>query len=319
MSTPRPGSDEVLGYLRTLSNAGRWGDDDERGTLNLITESKVRAATALVRTGRVVSLSADLDPDDADPLGLGTEISLTPTTYAIGPVLAARETLTMTTHGSPTHLDAPSHMAWEGRWYNGFDTGERHAQGTPARATIAAARAGITTRGVLLDVAAARGVPWLAPGDGAFPEDLDAAERRQGVRVEAGDVLIVRTGFLERGGHADLTASGYHASCLPWLHERGVAVIASDGLNDINPSGYGPPRPATPADYAALSRDELRLLYPIHAIGLTAMGAWLLDNVIVAELRDVCEELGRWEFLLSVAPPRLVGATGFPVNPIAVF
>jgi kynurenine formamidase len=105
------------------------------------------------------------------------------------------------------------------------------------------------------------------------------------------------------------------------LHERGVAVIASDALNDIQPSGYGPDRVLNPAvdDLTGFDTSLLDLLYPVHAVALVAMGAWLVDNVVVEELRATCERLGRWEFFISMEPLRLVGATGSQVNPLAVF
>jgi kynurenine formamidase len=166
---------------------------------------------------------------------------------------------------------------------------------------------GVATRGVLLDVAATRGVDWLEPGEAVFPEDLEACEAAASVRVEEGDVLLMRTGYgkkvrdlgpddVARGGRA-----GWHAACLPWFHERGVAMIACDTAQDALPSGYP------------------GLRSPIHAVGITAMGLWLIDNCDLEELSGVCDQSGRWEFLFLLAPLRWVGATGSPANPIAIF
>jgi kynurenine formamidase len=139
------------------------------------------------------------------------------------------------------------------------------------------------------------------------PSDLEAAEDRQGVRVDEGDVLLLRTGYgrkvRDQGPDevAKVGRAGWHAACLPWLHERGVAMIACDTAQDAIPSGY-------PA-----------LRNPIHAVGIVAMGLWLLDNCDLEGLAQNCDGLGRWEFLFTLAPLRWVGATGSPANPIATF
>ncbi len=165
---------------------------------------------------------------------------------------------------------------------------------------------GVTTRGMLLDVARVRGVRWLEPGEGVFPDDLEAAEQLAGVRVEAGDAVLLRTGYgarkLERGPDAvrAVGRAGWHAACLPWLHERDVALIGCDTAQDVHPSGYPSMRS------------------PVHAIGIVAMGLWLLDNCNLEELAATCQRLGRHEFQLQLAPLRIAGATGSPVNPIAL-
>jgi kynurenine formamidase len=318
-----PSRDEVLGYFDSLSNWGRWGADDELGTLNLIQpEHRVRAAR-LVREGTVVPLGMDLDPSEPDPLRRGTQVHLEPTRYGMGRMHSARERVTLTPHGSLTHLDAPSHIGWDGHFYNGVEIASVAGEAGMSRLSVLGARGGIVTRGVLLDVAAARGVAWLEDGDGIHPEDLLEAERRQGVRLDVGDVLVARTGYLARVGASADDASyagvGFHVSCLPLLHERGIAVLASDALNDMNPSGYAHEGPLTPAEFQTSDDDSASLAFPVHAVALTAMGLWLLDHVEVEELREVCERLSRWEFMLTVEPLRLAGSTGSPVNPLAIF
>jgi kynurenine formamidase len=165
---------------------------------------------------------------------------------------------------------------------------------------------GVVSRGVLLDVARLRGVDWLEPGDGILPGELEAAEAAQGVRVEEGDILLVRTGHLHRRneeGPRPLAGGwpGLSAACLPWLRERGVAVLGGDPVSDVVPSGF----PSMPQ--------------PLHQIGIPHMGLWLLDNCNMEELTHACQERGRWEFLFTIAPLRIQYGTGSPVNPIAVF
>jgi kynurenine formamidase len=319
-----PSREEILGYFSDLSNWGRWGDEDQLGTLNLITPELRRRAAALITEGVVVPLGMDLDPGAPDPLSRGTQVRLEPIRYAMGRMTAARERLTLTPHGSLTHLDSPAHIAWDGSIYNGWTTAAAFGPSGVTRLSVHQARAGIVTRGVLLDIAAVRGADSLEDGDGVFPEDLLAAEERQGIRVAEGDVLIVRTGYLTRALRSDgnddhYGGVGYHASALPLLHERGVAVIASDALNDMNPSGYAFDGPATPAAFDRLDVETASLAFPVHAIALTAMGAWLLDHVEVEELALTCRHLGRWEFFVSVEPLRMVGSTGSHVNPLAIF
>jgi kynurenine formamidase len=324
MSRVRPPSaDRVLRYFDELSNHGRWGEDDELGTLNHITPQARVAAARLVEHGLVVPLGMDLDPAEPDPLHRGTEVALEPIRYQMGRMTAARERFTLVAHGSLTHLDSPAHIGWDGRFYNGRSVDDTLGPAGAATMSVAAARHGIVGRGVLLDIAAARGTTWLDDGDGIYPEDILEAERRQGVTLRRGDIVVCRTGYLARmaaGGADDHYAGvGYHVSCLPLLHEREVAVIASDALNDMNPSGYALAEPATPAMFEHLDVATASLAFPVHAVALAAMGAWLLDHVEVEELAATCLRLGRWEFLLTIEPLRLRGATGSHVNPLAIF
>ncbi|GAB2600924.1 hypothetical protein Aab01nite_64520 [Paractinoplanes abujensis] len=210
------------------------------------------------------------------------------------------EHLGLAYHGNTvTHLDAPCHLSWDGRLYNGRPHTMVGAESGSAWATVTAAARGITTRGVLLDVAAVRGVEWLEPGQGVFPADLEEAERRQGVRVGSGDAVLMRTG---RGrGRDGFDQAGWHASCLPWLHDRGVALIGADTPQDVQPSGYE------------------AVLMPVHAVSLVAMGLWMLDNCDLEACAATAAELDQWDFQLAVAPLRLAATSGSPVNPIATF
>lgn len=325
MTPAVPSEDEVLSWFDTLSNWGRWGRDDELGTLNHISPAARIAAAGLVRTGVTVSCAWDIggSPSADQPTGpmgpprrymlatgqgLRDEHRITPPGREHDRAAGAAEYLGLVYHGhTVTHLDGLSHIFWDGRMYNGKPAElVTSAFGATAHA-ITAARAGIVTRGVLIDVPAVRGVDWLEPGDAVFPADLEAAERRAGVIVGAGDALVLRTGYgrkVREKGPDDVAAvgrAGWHAACLPWLHERGVSVIACDTAQDAIPSGYP------------------RLRNPIHAIGIVAMGLWLNDNCDLEALASMCTELGRWEFLYTLAPLAWTGATGSPANPLATF
>lgn len=317
-----PSEDDVLGYFDSLSNWGRWGDDDELGTLNLISPAKRIAATQLVRVGRTVSCAWDIGgPPPADqPFGPPARFMV-----ATGQGLAdphrvtspwrpgdrssgALEHLGLVYHGhTVTHIDGLSHIFWDGRMYNGKPAELVTSTLGATHHAITALRDGVVTRGVLLDVAGNRGVDWLEPGEAVHPSDLEACETSGGMRVEEGDVIMLRTGYgkkvRDKGGDevARVGRAGWHASCLPWFRERSVSVIACDTAQDAQPSGYKTVRG------------------PIHAVGIVAMGLWLLDNCDLEELAKTCSELGRYEFLFTLAPLRWVGATGSPANPLATF
>ncbi|BEL05529.1 cyclase family protein [Actinoplanes sichuanensis] len=307
--------DDVLGYFDTLSNWGRWGDDDQRGTLNHITDDVRLAAARTVRHGRSVSCGWEV--------AVPQEMERSTTTCPCAAEMPgaehmpahfhadrrwgfSSERLSLTFHGnSITHLDSPCHLYWDGRMYNGRPHTLVDPRTGSAWGTVTAAADGIVTRGVLLDVAATRGVSWLEPGEAVHPADLEAAERRQGVQVRPGDAVLLRTGYgrfrHEQGYAWSVTQAGWHASCLPWLHERGVAVIGADTPQDVQPSGYD------------------QVLMPVHAVGLVAMGLWLVDNCDLEACAATAAELGQWDFQFTVAPIRFAGTSGSPVNPIATF
>ena len=313
-----PSADEVVGYFDKLSNWGRWGPEDRKGTLNLITPEKRHAAAGLIRTGEVVSLSRDIDPENADPLGTG--LAVVQRFMGIGEVRhhagdgvsrfdAVTDYVGIAAHGSNTHLDGLAHYSWDGMTYNGRAVSETVSSIGGAELSIRDARDGLVSRGVLLDVVALYDGEWLKPGHAITPADLEEAERRQGVTVAPGDVLVVHTGDVARtlalGPDRDgpmARQAGLHAACLPWLRERDVAALGSDAIQDVQPSGF----------------DDMSLLRPIHAVGLVAMGLWLIDNLELTELATVCTAARRWEFFFAMLPWRMAGVTSCATNAIAL-
>ena len=311
-----PSEAEVREYLRTLSNWGRWGADDELGTINLVTPAKRIQAAGLVTDGVSVTCARPWTTEIAadttvQPMRFMVDSGEGRATASPERQVARRgaaEFIGMVFHGySITHVDAPSHYFWDGRMYNG-----RSSELVTSRegATVAAVenlRDGVVSRGVLLDIPRLRGIDALPAAEGVMPEELDAAERAQGVRVEAGDILLVRTGYYGRrlrSGPVNPMASGspaLHVACCPWLRDRGVAMVGTDTHNDVAP----PPYPAMGNAF--------------HVVSLVAMGLWLIDNANLEDLALACAERRRWQFLLAVAPLRLANVTGSPVNPIALF
>jgi kynurenine formamidase len=294
---------EVLALFERCSNRGRWGPDDQLGTLNFVTPEKRRAAARLVRTGRAVSLARRLrrarSRNNPHPIAHRMLEGLQPD--AVG----SSDAVEIAPHGyAVTHLDALGHAFFSGSAWGGRRVADIVSNDGLAFADIVPQRLGVFTRGVLLDVARARGVSWLEAGDGVSLADLEAAEALAGVRVESGDAILVRVGLSPReqaqGEEDPSHRAGLLPECIPWLFEREVAVYGGDCIEQL-PSGY----PALPA--------------PLHQVGLVAMGLVLLDNPELEELTGAVAEEGRAEFLLTCAPLPIPGATGSPVNPLAVF
>ncbi len=317
MARERPTESEIFGWFDTLSNWGRWGKDDLLGTLNLITPEKRRAAAALVREGIHIScawpISYEPTPEvPAAPrhfmLASGDE---EPPADSIGRTASA-DAFVLNGHGlTLTHLDTPSHTFWRpapGKprtMFNGFSPSLVRTRDGATAGSIELVGNGIVTRGVLLDIARLQGVDYLEPGTEIFPEDLEAAEAAQGARVESGDALFIRTGhpkYRTQVGPAVRPGvqAGPQAACLPWFRARDIALLGCDVANDVRPIEF----PRTGG--------------PVHGIGMSALGLWLMDSGNHEELAEACARLGRWEFMLVIAPLKLHNGTASPVNPIAI-
>jgi kynurenine formamidase len=222
---------------------------------------------------------------------------------------ASRDYIGADVHGlGITHIDALCHMFVDGQMFNGLSADLVKSTGS-TRNSILSASEGISGRGVLLDIPAAQGIAFCDPATAITVADLEAAEAAEEVTVEPGDLLIIATGRDARrvalGGVLDPIKSGLAGlgpDCLEWLHERGVAVLGSDGISDQMPAGKIEGWP-----------------FPIHQVGITAIGLHLIDNLRLDTLLETARRYRRWEFLLTIAPMRIPGGTGCPVNPIALF
>lgn len=294
--------DQVLELFASCSNTGRWGEDDERGTLNYITPEKRLSALRSVQHGVTVPLAHPLVTRGSRQSPPSATHVLTFSGYQPH---SALEVLSLTPHGfEMTHLDAVCHMFFEGSAYNGRRAADVLSRQGLTFGSIMAAEDGIVTRGVLLDVARARGVDHLEPGDGIGVGDLEAAEELGGVRVESGDVVFIRSGLRLReartGPAAPSPREGVLAETLPWFHEREIAVYTGDCIERA-PSGYP------------------RVPFPLHQVGLSAMGLSLMDSSDCERLAEACAAYGRCAFLVVIAPLRVPGGSASPVNPLAVF
>jgi len=289
--------------IKTLSNWGRWGADDELGTLNLITPAKRKQAAALVREGVTVSLAHDAGQIASDTFSeFGHKVMLPKE----ADFTFASDEYRMAYHGfTQTHMDSLCHMIYKGRMYNGFSQKEVTERGA-AKLSVVNAKQGIFTRCVLMDIPKLLNVRFLDGGQAIYPDQLEAWEKAAGVKVESGDVVLIRTGRWARSkveGDEKLVKSfaGLHASCAPWLKARDVAVVGSDLALDVMPSGVE------------------GVDFPVHVVVLVAMGTPILDNCDLEAVSEAAAARKQWAFLLTVAPLAVPGGTGSPVNPLATF
>jgi kynurenine formamidase len=300
-------SEEFDGLFERLKNWGRWGEEDELGTLNFLGDAEVAQAAALVRTGRRVSLGRPLDtvsgPDNGRPAlhymtRLGDGRAGEPSFYM--------DFIGVDFHGkSASHIDALPHVAYKGLLYNGKRAGEVLGSAGSSFAAVSCLSRGVVARGVLLDAARARGVDWIEPPEALGAADLESVARTLGVEVRRGDAVLVRSGQMRRRQalgpwDPDQSSVGLAVSAMELLAERQVALLGGDGDSDARPS------PIEESDS------------PIHVLAINALGMPMLDNLDLESLSEACAEAASYEFLLVVAPLIVPGGTGSPVNPIAV-
>ncbi len=251
--------DQVAKWMTEISNWGRWGKDDQRGTLNLITPAKRKQGLALVKDGVAISLAHNIDRDKApdSPRPLSAEMTLDAGGHAM-------DLYTFWYHGSIiTHIDALCHYSFEGKLYNGFSRSEITQEKGCPKLGVENQKSGYMTRAILVDMPRLKKVDWLEPGAAS--------------------------------------AAGLDASMMPWLHKRDVALLGNDAVEDAQPSGV-----------EGVAR-------PIHQLAIVALGFPLIDIMDLEAVAEECAKRHQWEFMVTVAPPRVLGGTGFPINPIATF
>lgn len=300
---------ELDEMFKQVSNWGRWGKDDRRGTLNLVTDAKRKQAARLVKTGIAVSLSNNYpaekaadNPNPFESLEGGTRFAFQIHTTAL------------------SHVDTLCNTAYMGRLYNGHLRDDvRRASGC-THMGLEILKDGVTTRGILIDMPRLKGVPFLEPGTPVFPEDVEAWEKKAGVRVSAGDAVFLYTGRWARRqklgpwcmvGGACLAKemppgsgeAGWHVSIVPWFKKRDVAMVGADVSNDVVP---------TLVDVAGVP-------LPVHALTIAALGTPIFDAQDLETLAATAARLKRWEFMLTGAPLPVPGGTGSPINLVALF
>ena len=305
--------DTLKKWEKELSNWGRWGKEDQRGLLNLITPEKTKQALTLVKEAKTVTLQINpFKKTGIDTGGFGENVHrmarIDPDT---GAVRGALDIIQLSIHdGLSSHLDALCHYQGPiGRKpgepavsYNGF----------PFTLTAAGCREsgadrmgpGYITRGILVDMPLLKKVKWLDPATPIYVEDLEAWEKFAGIRIGAGDALLIRTGrWAKRAAEGPweygLGGAGLHASVLPWLRARDVSLLGSDAVNDVQPSGV-----------KGINR-------PIHQLTQVNMGLPIADNVYLEDAAKEAERLKRWEFLFTLHIYQIQGGTASPFNGLA--
>jgi len=288
-----PSAAEVESWYTDRRNWGRWGDEDEKGAINLITPQKSAAAAGLVRSGRKVSASRVFEPEQHF-------IRKTPREGGAGAVV---DYYGFIYHGQTiTHIDALCHM-WDadGMWQGRDPDIEITTQGA-SFGTIDAWSEGIITKGVLIDVPRHRGEPSVTPGRPVHGWEIEEIARAQGVTVEPGDALLIYSGkdaFVREGGaYGGGDRPGLSVTCAKFIRDHDVSLLGWD-MMDARPDPYG-------------------LEFPMHGV-LFNYGVALLDNALLEPLAEACAEEGRHEFMFMVLPLNVAGGTGSPANPIAMF
>lgn len=298
---------------RELSNWGRWGADDRIGTLNHITPERRAAAATLARTGKLFDLAIGIGrPGIQRAAGVRSNpvhlMRLTPLDK-IDPLhntCIADDHISMPLQ-STTQWDGIGHVGYDDMLYNNvLASSITTLNGSPELSIHQIAAAGVAGRGVLLDIAALLGLERMEAGQVITPEHLDAAERRQGVTVGAGDILLLRTGWIgnfTRDGDAEAYwrgAPGIGLEVARWLHERDVAAIASDNWGVES----------SPADRSGG--------LPVHPVLIRDMGMTLGEIFDLDALATDCAQDGVWEFFFVAPPLKVVGGVGTPVTPLAI-
>ncbi|MEX2293279.1 MAG: cyclase family protein [Acidimicrobiales bacterium] len=304
-------------HLRALgaevSNWGRWGDADELGTLNLIDDAAVQRGIAAARTGARIPLAIRLDangpqmgtiPGRINPLhtmvGINTAYTGDP-----GDVCFSDDTITMGLQAC-THWDALAHVSYDGLLYNGHRASSVTAERGATRCGIHKVTS-LVSRAVLLDVARALGVDRLAPAHPISAADLDAALELTGLRLDPGDVVLVRTGHMslfkanDRAGYAIGDQPGLTVGTVPWMRRHDVAAVATDTLAmEVFPC------------------EDPAVLFPVHLLQLRDMGLTQGQNFDLEALAAHCAADGIYEMLLVANPEPVTGGVGAPTNPVAI-
>ena len=285
--------------FQQIKNWGRWGADDQLGTVNLITPAKRKAALKLAKDGVTVSLVhnplTDKSEDNASPFEHTMNTGFTTDTYRVS------------YHGySHSHLDALCHILYKDQTYNGYARAEVNTAKGCTRLSIDNLKQGIITRGVLIDIPRLKGVQYLEPGTAIYPEDVEAWEKMAKVKIAEGDAILLRTGRWARRAAVGpwpvgRSAAGFHASIAPWIKARGVAIVGSDAASEV-----------TPTLVAGVS-------LPVHTLLITALGINILDNQDLEQLAATAAKLKRWEFMITINPMPITGGTGSPLNTLATF
>lgn len=288
--------------------------------MNLITPAKRKQALASVKEGFAVSLArnAETEPaaDNPQPIvrqmgggrgrGNPQNAAASAANKAPSDTGSVVDNFFIAYHGyAHTHMDALCHFFYKNQMYNGFSRDEVTDKGAEKN-SILNFKDGIMTHGVLMDIPRLKGIDYLEPGTRIYPEDLDAWVKKARFKIEPGDIVFIRTGrWARRDSKGAWPISeglaGLYMTCAKWLHQHDVAILGSDGAQDVLPSGVP------------------GITQPIHELVLVAMGMPIFDNCDLEALSREAAKRNRWDFLVTAAPAAVPMATGSVLNPIATF
>ena len=292
-------AEEFDRLFQQVKNWGRWGADDQLGSVNLITAATRKKALSLAKTGQTVSLVHN-------PLTEKADDNTSPFEHTMNPGFTT-DTYRVSYHGySHSHMDALCHILYKDQTYNGYARAVVNTDKGCTKLGIENLKQGLITRGVLIDIPRLKGVPYLEPGTAIYQEDIEAWEKMAGVKIASGDAILLRTGRWARREKVGpwavgRSAAGFHASIIPFIKQRGVAIVGSDDAAEVTP---------TLVQGVAL---------PVHTLLITALGINILDNQDLEALAETCAKLKKWEFMLTINPMPITGGTGSPMNTIATF
>ena len=311
-------ADTVREWGRRYSNWGRWGEQDELGALNLITPERILIATALPRLGQVISCGLNFDQNGPQTgvggrhnpihlmLATGSDALAGAQDKIPGGFRYADDSIIMPLQCG-THWDALAHVFYDGKMYNDRNIGLITSRGAKKNG-IEAVKNGVVGRGILLDIPRHRGELWLDNGFAIGPELLDACAEAEGVAIESGDIVLVRTGMMTRclaegswEGYCGGPAPGLSVHCAGWLHDREVAAICTDTWG-----------------IEVLPNETEDCFQPLHMISLRNTGVLFGEIFHMDALAEACAEDLRYAFLFTAPPLPITGAVGSPINPLAI-
>lgn len=309
--------DDVKALADKYKNWGRWGDDDQLGTLNYITPQKIVDASGLVKQGKVLSLAIPFDDNgpqtgsfgrfnpihfmlqDGGDVSIGAQDHLPNIQYTDDAVTMPLQ--------CATQWDALAHILYRGKMYNGYEA--HHVNSTGAKKNgMENAKDKIVSRGVLLDIPRYKGKQWLEPGEAVYPEDLDGAAALGKVSVGTGDIVLVRTGQIGQvradgswGEYSGGSAPGLGVDCAQWICEHEVAGYATDTWGT-----------------EVIPNETPDIFQPLHMILIVHAGVLVGEIFDLEGLAEDCANDGVYEFLFVAPPLPITGAVGSPINPQAI-
>jgi kynurenine formamidase len=313
----------VREYISKHSNWRRWGEHDERGTLNHVTSKDITYAASLVKKGRSISMALPFDENGPqkgtynrfNPIHLMTRdgadvVANTSVRDFYGGVdryFRGTDDIVILPLQSGTQWDSLAHVVFENKIYNGYDADQVSSKGA-LRNGVCNAAGGMVGRGVLLDIPRSTGVPWLEPGTAIGADDLDRAASQQGVEIRKGDFVFVRTGAIAQaraagawGDYAGGPAPGLGLKSIDWVAGHELAAIATDTWG-----------------MEVLPNETADVFQPLHIVFIVHLGLWVGEIWDLEPLATDCAEDGVYDFLFCGPPLPFTYAVGSPVNPMAI-